>query len=32
FEAGKLMGVNVMEHIIIGGDEHFSFADEGLMY
>ena len=30
-EAGKLMEINVMDHVIIGGDEHFSFADEGLM-
>jgi len=30
-EAGKLMEINVMDHIIIGEDEHFSFADEGLM-
>ncbi len=30
-DAGKLMEINVMDHIIIGEDEHFSFADEGLM-
>lgn len=30
-DAGKLMEINVMDHIIIGGDAHFSFADEGLM-
>ena len=30
-DAGKLMEINVMDHVIIGGDAHFSFADEGLM-
>jgi DNA repair protein RadC len=29
--AGKLMGIKVLDHIIIGGDNYFSFADEGLM-
>jgi DNA repair protein RadC len=28
--AGKLMDISVLDHIIIGGDKHFSFADEGL--
>ena len=30
-DAGKLMEISVMDHIIIGEDDHFSFADEGLM-
>jgi DNA repair protein RadC len=30
-EAGKVMQIQVLDHIIIGEDEHFSFADEGLM-
>jgi DNA repair protein RadC len=31
-EAGKLLGVNVLDHIIIGGEgKYFSFADEGLL-
>ncbi|HPD57760.1 MAG TPA: DNA repair protein RadC [Smithellaceae bacterium] len=30
-DAGKLMEIKLMDHIIIGEDEHFSFADEGLM-
>lgn len=30
-EAGRLMEVEVLDHVIIGGDEYFSFADEGMM-
>src|SRR5499433_3566831 len=31
-EAGKLLGIAVLDHIIIGGEEgDFSFADEGLL-
>jgi DNA repair protein RadC len=31
-EAGKLLGVNVVDHIIIGSaGRYFSFADEGLL-
>lgn len=30
-DAGKLMEIAVLDHIIIGGDEYFSFADEGLI-
>ncbi len=30
-EAGKFMQVRVLDHIIIGGDQYLSFADEGLM-
>ena len=29
--AGKLMGIKVLDHIIIGDGNHFSFADEGIM-
>ena len=29
--AGKLMGVRLLDHIIIGDGNYFSFADEGLM-
>jgi DNA repair protein RadC len=30
--AGKLLGINVMDHIIIGSvGKYFSFADEGLL-
>jgi hypothetical protein len=30
-EGGKLLDINVIDHLIIGNDEYFSFADEGLM-
>jgi DNA repair protein RadC len=31
-EAGKLLGIAVLDHIIIGGEgRYFSFADEGLL-
>ena len=31
-EAGKLLGVSVLDHVIIGGEgRFFSFADEGLL-
>ena len=29
--AGKLMDIKVLDHIIIGDDTYFSFADEGIM-
>jgi DNA repair protein RadC len=29
--AGKLMGVKVLDHIIIGGDSFYSFANDGLL-
>jgi DNA repair protein RadC len=29
--AGKLMGIKVLDHIIIGDGNHFSFADEGMV-
>ncbi len=29
--AGKLMDIKMLDHIIIGGDKHFSFADKGLL-
>ena len=28
-DAGKLMGVKVLDHIIIGDNQHYSFADDG---
>ena len=28
-DAARLMEIKVLDHIIIGGDKHFSFADEG---
>ncbi|MFI5220009.1 MAG: DNA repair protein RadC [Bacteroidia bacterium] len=30
-EAGKMMEINVLDHIIIAGNSYYSFADEGLM-
>jgi DNA repair protein RadC len=31
-EAGRLLGISVLDHVIIGGDgRYFSFADEGLL-
>ena len=30
-DAAQLIGIKVLDHIIIGGDKHFSFADEGLI-
>lgn len=30
-DAGKLLGINVLDHIIIGDGHYYSFADEGLM-
>lgn len=30
-EGGKLLDINVLDHIIIGDEKYFSFADEGLM-
>ena len=28
---GKIIGINMVDHIIIGGNSFFSFADEGLL-
>lgn len=30
-EAGKVLGIVVLDHVIIGNYRHFSFADEGLL-
>jgi DNA repair protein RadC len=30
-EATQLMGIKVLDHIVIGGDQYLSFAEEGLM-
>jgi DNA repair protein RadC len=29
-EAGKILGIEILDHIIIG-DDHFSFADNGIL-
>jgi DNA repair protein RadC len=31
-QAGKLMQINLLDHIIIGNDEYFSFADQGVIF
>ena len=30
-DAGKLLDIQVLDHIIVAGQKYFSFADEGLM-
>jgi DNA repair protein RadC len=30
-QAGKLLGIEVLDHIIVGEGKYFSFADEGLL-
>ena len=30
-EVGKIVGIPLLDHIIVGNDRHFSFADEGLL-
>ena len=30
-QAGKLLGIDVLDHIIVGEGKYFSFADEGLL-
>ncbi len=30
-ECGRLIGIRVLDHVIVTGAEHFSFADEGLI-
>ena len=30
-EVGKMMGIAVLDHVIMGSCQHFSFADEGLL-
>ena len=31
-DAGKLMDVKLIDHVIVGNDEYFSFADEGIVF
>lgn len=31
YRAGQLLDIKVLDHIIVGHDEYFSFADEGIM-
>ncbi|MBN2202387.1 hypothetical protein JW777_10565, partial [bacterium] len=30
-EAGRLMGIPVIDHVIVAGDRYYSFAKEGLI-
>jgi DNA repair protein RadC len=30
-EAGKILGIILMDHVIVGKDNYFSFRDEGLL-
>ena len=30
-EVGKLVGIPVLDHVIVGGDNYASFADKGLL-
>lgn len=30
-DAGELMGIRVLDHIVIGGESYFSFVESGLM-
>ena len=30
-EAGKILGIKVLDHVVIGNGEYFSFADKGLL-
>ena len=30
-EVGKVVGIRVLDHVVIGSDRYFSFADEGLI-
>ena len=31
WEVGNLVGISLMDHVIVAGDKHFSFAEEKLM-
>ena len=30
-EVGRVVGIRVLDHVVIGQDRYFSFADEGLL-
>ncbi len=30
-DAGKLLGIEVLDHVMLGDDTYFSFADEGIL-
>ncbi len=31
WRAGKILGIRVMDHVVLGNDDYFSFADAGLL-
>ncbi|NWG14445.1 MAG: DNA repair protein RadC [Acidobacteria bacterium] len=31
-KAGKIIGIRVLDHVILGHDDYFSFADAGLLH
>lgn len=31
FEAGRILGIRVLDHIVLGHDDYYSFADSGLL-
>lgn len=30
-DAGRILGIEVLDHVIVAGDKHFSFKEKGLM-
>ena len=30
-EAGKIIGINILDHVIIGEDKHISFKEKGIL-
>ena len=30
-EAGKILGIKLLDHIIVGQEDYYSFADDGLL-
>ncbi len=30
-KVGRLIGIRVLDHVIVGENEYFSFADEGMI-
>jgi DNA repair protein RadC len=30
-EAGRILGIRVLDHVILGHDDYYSFADSGLL-
>ena len=30
-EVGEIMGIRVLDHIVLGRDQHYSFSDRGIL-